>query len=1183
MKTRTLFLSVLAVCLVAAPAPAQESRGTVVGQVTDATGAVLPRASVVLTNLDTGQVTRLTTSESGNYSAPLLPPGRYRLEVDFTGFKHFLRDSIELRVNDRLQLDARMEVGPTAESVTVREGAPLLETADPSLGQVVDSRRVADLPLAHGNPYALISLAPGTAFEGDPKLNRPFEPTHIVGYAINGTRNGTNDVTLDGVANTAVTTRTGNTNTVTASYVPPADAVSEFKVQTAAFDAKMGQTPGGLVNISLKSGTNKLHGTAYFSKMFPDMMANDFFANAAVQARPDFSYNRWGASLNGPVVLPRLYDGHDRTFFMWAYEGIKESRPRGPSNPITVPTEAERGGNFSELLALGSRYQIYNPLTRRASGSRFQADPFPGNIIPQALLNPVARKVLEYFPLPRTAGTTADHLNNFPAPNEPENIDYWTHIWRVDHNLHERNRFFVRANVYSRSSTSNDWFRSYASGQAQDFLSRGASFDDVHTFSPTFLANLRYGYNRYVRLTAPKRGRGFDLTALGFPASLNAAIDPAIREFPFFNIRNAGTNILQSGNIGEDRNIDTHSLVAALTKMRGSHSLEFGHEFRAYRYNRYVLTTTASGSYDFDETYTRGPLDNSTASPMGQGFAGFLLGIPDPSTRSFLIRNTSFAEQSTAWMFYFQDNWRLSRKLNVTLGLRYELEGPLTERYNRSVRGFDFNAVLPQDAAARAAYTTISATTPTPELPPSQFRVQGGLLYAGVNGQPRTLWERLTRNFMPRLGVAYSANEKTIVRAGYGIFFSPLGIRRGDVIQDGFSQSTPFVPTDDNINFRTLSNPFPNGLLAPSGSSLGILTDVGTNAVFFNTQTAAPYMQRWQLSIQRELLSNTFVEVGYVGNRGTRLETETASGTSTTPTRNLNGLPNQYLSNSAVRDAANIQNNSYFSANITNPFFGLPGMGSLTTARTVARSTLLRPFPQFVQVNTTDNNGYSWYHALQARVERRYKSGLTLNIAYTWSKFMEAVAYLNPGDPAPSQSVAAQDHTHRATVSWIYQLPFGRGMKFLTGIHGLGNAVLGGWQLQGIYTYQTGAPLTWADTTMLTDGKGVALGDRNPSRWFDPSAFLTDSSLQPQNHFRTWPLRFSALRADGINNWDLSVIKRWTLKEGMSLQFRSEFLNTFNHTRFGAPAMDPGSRSFGQVSSTGAYPRQIQIGLKLLF
>ncbi len=1175
-----MILGVLALMpALAGPSLAQEFRGTITGRVLDPSEAVMPGVSIIITNVETGQKVNLVSNETGQYVAPLLQVGTYRIEAEITGFKHFVQENVDLRVGDRLQIDVRLQLGEMSEIVSVTAGAPLLETTNGSAGFVVDTKRLQELPIAHGNPYLLIGLTPGTSMDGDQKLNRPFEPTHIVAYAMDGTRANTSDVTLDGVANTAI----ANPGQITASYVPPTDAVAEFKVQTATFDVKVGQTAGGLVNISLKSGTNSPHGTAYYTKMTPDMVANEWFGNRSGVPRAEEKYDRYGASLNGPVVLPGIYKGRDRTFFMYTFEGMKDTRPRGDT--YTVPTLKEREGDFSELLALGSKYQIYNPFTRVKVGSRYQAEPFKGNIIPPELISPVAKKILSFVPKPLNDGTTADHQNNLPRPNMAEITNYYTHVFRVDHTFSPKHRFFIRGNVYKRDSLSKDYYESDATGQLQDYFSRGASADDVFTFSPTFIMNIRYGYNRFIRLTVPKTGFNYDLTSLLFPASLNNAISPDQRMFPYVRVRDSGSvDSLVSQNIGERRYMDTHSFVAAFTKMLGAHQIEFGTEFRAYRHNRYNINSSMSGQYVFDRTWTRGPLDNSPEAPMGQAMAAFLLGLPTAgSSNTFIQVVSNFAEQSTAWGFYLQDNWRITPRLNVTLGLRYELETPETERYNRSVRGFDAAATLAESAAAEAAYAANLPKNPFPELPADQFKVRGGLLFAGVNGQPRTLWNKDTNNFMPRIGFAYSWKDKTVIRGGYAIFFSSMGVRRTDVIQNGYAKKTPFSPTTDNIHFTaTLDNPYPSGLLAPTGNTLGIETDLGENITFFNPNPLAPKMQRWQLGVQRELPGKMVVEVAYVGNRGTELQPSNTTSSGALP-RDLNAIPNKYLSTSLLRDQTAI---NYLSATLPNPFYKL-FPGSIATNSTIARANLLKPYPQFGTIYSTSNDGYSWYHAMQLQFDKRFTSGIYAHVSYTWSKAMDAIDYQNAGDPLPYYCISPQDHTHRLSASGSYELPFGRGRRFLAGIHPVADALLGGWQLQAVYNRQSGPPLTWSALNVVYTGNlaDIPKNTRSVDQWFNTAGFLRDSTQQPHSTYQlaTWPIRLSGARADGINLWDMSMIKVFRIRETARIQFRAEATNIFNHAGFRAPATNPYNLDFGKVTDTANFARQIQLGVKFVF
>lgn len=1146
----------------------QDARGTIVGTVFDQTGAVVPAAMVEVTNKAMGTKLSLKTNEAGLYTAPFLIPGLYRIQVEMAGFKKFLRDDVELRVNDRLEVNIQLEVGAAEQSVTVTGETPLLTTETASMGTVVDGRRVTELPIPHGNPYFLIGLASGVSFTRDPRLDRPFEPTHIVGYTMDGTRANRSDVTIDG----AVSTATANAGEVIASYVPPADIVQEFKVQTATFDASFGQTEGGVTNISLKSGTNQLHGTGYYTNMTPGLFANDFFANRTGTPLADFYYHRWGASVGGPVVLPKLYDGRNKTFFMWGYEGILEGRPRNNGTP-TVPTEAMKNGDFSQLLSVGSNYQIYNPFTRRAvAGGRFQQDPFPGNIIPSGLINPIARNVLTtYYPKPLQPGN-ADGTNNYLRPELLEEADYYTHSVRVDHSLTESNRLFARYSWYDRTSTYNDYFNTPATGTYFWFRSKAAVLDDVWTIGPTTVLNMRYGYNRFIRGTDGKpENIGFDLTSLGFPASYNNAISPDLRRFPRFEM----TGYQSTAQGGENRPNDTHNIMATVTKMLSKHSLRTGVEFRSYRETDTFFGNDQTGRFIFDSTWTRGPLDNSPSSPgsIGQSVAAFLLGLPNSS--SYKAISANYAEQSTSWSLFVQDDWKVTPRLTLNLGLRWEYDGPLTERFDRSVRRFDTTYTQPFEEAARAAY----AKNPTPEIPASQFTTKGGLTFANVNGEPRELYITPKDSFMPRFGFAWQMNPKTVWRGGYGIFYGFLGQRRGDVIQSGFSRNTPFVPTQDNgLTFiNTLSNPFPDGFLAPVGAGQGYQTLVGNSVSFFVTEPLRPYMQRWQFGVQRELGGGYMMDLAYVGNRGTAIEIG----------QNYNATPLQYLSTSLIRDQATI---NYLSANLPNPFRGLmpPGASGTYTGANLSRERLLRPYPEFDAVNASRFDGYSWYHAMQLNVEKRFSKGYTIGFNYTFSKFMQATETLNTNSPRPVEVISDLDRPHRIVVNGIWELPFGKGKRWANSVNAVANGIIGGWQLGGVYTFQSGAPINFGNIIFFGDINNVRLpsDQQRVERWFNIDAgFERNSALQLASNVRYFPPRFGFIRADTISNYDLSVIKNTRVRERLNIQFKAEFLNALNHPLFPAPNTTPTAAAFGQaVASTQAnYPRRTQLTAKFIF
>jgi hypothetical protein len=1168
--SRLFALSVLTAMVLFYPSAllAQEARGTINGVVKDANGALVPGASVKVTNKAMGTTVGVTTNDSGFYQAPYLIPGTYQVVVEITGFKKFIRDGVLLRVNDILEIEIQLEVGTVDQSVTVSADSPTLETTNASLGQVIDSRRVAELPIAHGDPYALIGLAGGVSFTRDQRLDRPFEPTHIVGYAMDGTRANRSDLTIDGASSTA----TANPGEVISSFVPPQDIVQEFKVQTATFDAGFGNTEGGVTNLSIKSGTNQFHGTAYYTNFMPSTSANDFYSNRGGQPIADFYYHRFGGTVGGPVWIPKLYQGRNKTFFMYGLEGIREARPRN-NGTLNIPTEKMRNGDFSDLLAIGPSYQLYNPFTRRAvAGGRFQQDPFPGNIIPQNLINPVARKFVDaYLPKPTSKPTAADGQGNFQQPGLKERAIYYSHTIRVDHVINEKHRIFGRASWYDRDSDYNNYYGNLATGTLFQFISRQAVFDDVYTFNSTTFLNLRYGYNRFIRVddTNPEN-HGFDLTTLGFPSSYANLISPDLRRFPRFNI----DGYQGTGFGGDFRPNDTHSFVGQLNKTAGAHSLKGGVEFRAYRENSFFYSNNQTGEFTFNTQWTRGPLDNApTPTNLGFSFAAFLLGLPSSGQ---INQPASYAEQSTTWGVFVHDDWRVNSRLTLNIGLRYEVEEALTERYNRSVRGFDFYAPQPIQDQVRANY----ARNPTPEIPPDKFFVVGGVTFAGVNGQPRELYKTPRNNFMPRFGFAYKLNDRTVVRGGFGIFYGFLGQRRGDVIQSGFSTNTPLnVTLNNGLTFiETLSNPFQNGLRTAPGASQGIQTFIGQSISFFNERPISPYMQRWQIGFQRDLGAGFVAEASYVGNRGTHIEI----------TRNINATPNQYLSTSPTRDQARI---NYLSQNVPNPFFGLAPVGTFLAGTNIARERLLRPFPHFDAVNTTTNDGYSWYHSLQLNLEKRFSKGYTIEASYTYSKFMEAIAYLSPNDPRPTEVISDADRPHRFAVSGIYELPFGKGRPFLSNVDSVAKYFIGGWQVSGIYAFQSGPPLEWGNIIFTGDLKNIRLpGDQQTvGKWINTDAgFNKVANQQLASNVRTFPQRFGFLRSDKINNFDFGVIKKTALGEGgKEIQFRAEFLNAFNHPLLFTTQinLNPTQAAFGQVTAgtQGNYPRRIQLTFKFLF
>jgi hypothetical protein len=595
--------------------------------------------------------------------------------------------------------------------------------------------------------------------------------------------------------------------------------------------------------------------------------------------------------------------------------------------------------------------------------------------------------------------------------------------------------------------------------------------------------------------------------------------------------------------------------------MKGNHNVRFGPDYRIYRVFSDRHSADDSPILTFSNTWGKGPLDNSTAPPVGGELVSLLLGIPGGSA----TRSGSFAEQDKYFGLYVQDDWKVTRKLTVNFGLRIEHESPVTERFDRSATAFLANAANPIAAQAIANY----AKSTIPELPLANFKVNGGLTFAG-GSNPREFWDGQALGWMPRVGLAYQLTPLTVLRAGYGIFYGSLGSFKTGANLAGFSQSTPIEATNDNgLTFKTtLANPLPNGLLAPLGPSGGLETNLGQAISYFATSRKLPYAQRWSLGVQRQLPGSFMIESSYVGNRGTRLPIS----------RNINYLPAQYLSQSPTRDAATI---NFLSANFANPFFGL---NPQYTSSTISRQSLLLPYPQFGNITYLDPTGYSWYHSLQSRVERRLSKGFTLQWAWTWSKAMDATTFLNASDPMPYRSLSDIDRGQRFTGSGLWELPFGKGRHFGSHMARPLEFLAGGWQLSGAWQRQSGQPIGWGNIQITGDSTKLVLpsDQRNADRWFNTTIFERDSTKALASNIRTFPLRFSNVRLDSQRRWDFSLNKTFALNERFKMKFRADTFNALNEPVLRGPTADPTNSNFGKISAQEP-SRSWQFSLNLAF
>jgi hypothetical protein len=1125
---------------------AQEYRSTITGRVMDPSGSAVANSTIVVVEKNTGARYETTSGDSGEYSLPFLPPGPYTLTAEISGFKKYVQEGITVTTNQRISLDITMQLGSQVESITVSADVAMLQTATASVGQVISESQISVMPMNGRTPLTLAQLSYGVTPSSDPRFTRPFDNAGPSGFSMGGGQAQQNELLLDGSPDMTRNRRV--------AYNPPVDAVQEIKVEAFQPDAAYGNTGGGTVNVVMKGGTNDFHGSLYEFHQNQRLKATPFFTNAAGRSKPVTRFNQYGMTIGGPVILPKILNGRNRLFFFFGSEGIRQSEPEPTFS--TVPTEAQRSGNFSQLLGVSSAYQLFDPTTGVAEGSRIRRQPFPNNVIPANRLNSVSRNFLQFFPAPNAAGT-ADGTNNY-FNNAVRSDVFSSFMGRIDVNVSDRHKLFLSGRYNDRVENRGNRFSNIATGNNLLRQNWGVTLDDVYTITPTFLLNTRLNWTRFTE-GGIRQSDGFDFTTLGLPESLKTASAKLV--LPRIDF----ANFTDIGDSGGDRTpFDSYQIFMAATKIMGQHTLKFGTDLRTQRESSNSYGNS-SGLYNFAQNWTRGPLDNSPTAPLGQDMAGFLLGLPTGGNFSVNATRTQSAKYLA---FFVQDDFRVSGSLSLNLGLRYEKETGTIERWNRTVRGFDPAANLSVTAAARAAY----AAAPNALLPAAQFNPTGGVLFADDDN--RAIYGTPNNAISPRFGFSWSPRMlggKTVIRGGAGIFYNTLGTQ--GIQQPGFSQTTQLVATLNNFltPAATFSNPFPSGILQPVGAAEGVNTFLGQSVRYVNPKLDRSYTTRWNFNLQRELASNLLLELGYMGSDARGLYV----------TRNLNFVPEQYLSTSPVRDQAAIDR---LTAVVPNPFRGLiPGTG--LNGNTIGVENLLRAYPQFSGdggvIVDAQTNGYSKFHMMQVRLDKRFANGFQFLTNFQWSKFMEATNYLYPSASEPQYRIAGEDRPFRFVASSNYELPFGKGKPIGSGAGSWTNRLIGGWQLAGILNLQSGGPVSFGN--VIYYGGDLNWDARNLPRAFDTSRFERDARNQLNRNRRTFPEAFSQYRADKIYNIDLSIIKSIDIVERIRLQFRAETFNFFNHAIFNGPNMDPVNQNFGVITSQSNLPRTTQLALRLTF
>jgi hypothetical protein len=1251
----------LLVLLLAPGARAQLYTASVTGVVTDPSGSAIPSAHVTLTDLEKGFTYAATANENGRFLLRDVPPGSYSIKVEAPNFQSERRDGIKLDVNQNISLDFSLKIGLATETVSVVASSVHLQTEDAVTGQVVNRKFVNDLPLVDRNFFNLATLAPGvveTNIPGGPPTN----------FNSNGSRNSTADVLIDGAS---ATNFEQNSGIQVPPYTPSVDSVEEFKVQQSNFTAEFGFAGGTVINVVTRSGSNQFHGNVYEFFRNSVMDANEWFANRDGNPIPPLKRNNFGGTLGGPIKK-------DKTFFFFDYEGLREhSFASSGSLGVPTLCERGQGpcpfgqsalGNFSEVCALkGGTFdntgrcsvpegQLWDPYTGtfnsdpagdgsinpgavrstfipfndlssyvspgnpNLAGTQFQ--PAPG--VAGNLIDPVAANMFMLFPKPTRQAASFDDLqnNNFSTTGTRTNSNNQWDL-KIDHRFSENNLLSIKYSQQNGHSTSFNCYKNFAdpcTGGPAETTRHVLSINHTHTFSPTTVLTVAFGYVRGFDFSHGVGGEFSNFDSLyastGFPSYLNNGF----KSLPFIEFGNGYNTSIGSQPFAILREgQDSYHLGGALSWLRGKHDLKFGGEGRLHRIN-FVQPGWPSGDFAFNRNSTAQISSVGDDSTGGDAVASFLTGVGDPQNSGGGCTpcqqgfNNFVSTQSFRYAAFVQDNFKVTPKLTLNLGLRYELSLPRTERFNR-MNWLDPNAVSP---------LSVSGVFDT---------LHGAEVFA--SSHDRSNYYTDYKAIQPRFGLAYQLPHSFVLRGGYGIYYStprsgasgtgPWGFQ-------GFNIQPPWLTTlniDHATPFNTLKNtsclfsdPSNCGVAPPPGSSLGAFNDIGFDAVgpVRKISQDIPYEQAWSFGFQKELPGKVLFDASYVGKKGTHLY--------------LGGFRNMdFLPQSAIAGLTPSQIGA-LNDQVANPFF-FPGPSSACDKNhficdptsplagpTVSQAQLLLPFPQYTSfAGDSPPIANSIYHALQVRAEREFSNGLQFLVTYTWSKSIDnasatddsiswlgggttdgsTISVQNPFDLRGERAVSVYDIPHVLQFSYVYELPVGKGRQFGSQMHPALNAIIGGWQVNGIIRIDNGRPIipgldsstpipTYSQRPNLSGNLGRSSG--SPEASTDPNTgtnyFANPNALsQPaDNTFGTAPRTIGNVRQPGARDVSMSLFKEFPLgiiREGMRIQFRAESFNTFNHPHFAGPNANFGASDYGFISNTIGSPRELQLALKLYF
>ncbi len=1168
------FLALLIVPLVSTTAWAQTFTGGVRGSVSDS-GGVVPGVTVTLTNEGNGATREAVSNDRGQYDFTAVPPGSYSVKAELTGFKTYENKGVRVATQQFVTLDIKLDVGQLQETITVTGEAPIIDTSNASTGGVIDSTQLASLPSGGRSAFLFAVTIPTVVASGDAQFNRQQDQTNASLLSLGGGARRANNYLVDGVPVTDMRNR--------ASANPTMEALEGVNVQVHQYDAETGRTGGGTFNVATKSGGNEFHGSGFYQTRPKWGAANGFFSKLAGQPLPDIKYMLGGGGFGGPIVK-------NRTFFWYGQEGYSSNTTRNGS--LRFPTSRERNGDFSQSFdSAGRLVVIYDPLTGAADGTG--RTPFPGNVIPASRISTVGKNLVANYPTPQN--DVSNGSANYATDAQVKDFAMM-YTGKVDHRFNDR---LSLSGFYLYNKTDEPCSNFWVPGEhnaidPNDYLLarrvQMVALNNTWLPSNNTVVTLRYGWTRF--LDDDTLSVDYDPSQLGFSSTFLGQMQ--IKKYPNITATDYGG---QGAIDPTPRNWYSWGANGAISKLVGSHTFKVGFDYRTIG-NETQSFSGAAGTLNFDRYYTSAnPLSNGVngATPSGNALASMLLGYPsgDPGNQSRIGISSPFNAFVHYYGGYAQDDWRVGPKLTFNYGIRLEHETGLMEENDGFTVAFD-RTLNPGGALGAVSV--------------NGQPVRGGLVYAGQNGANNYQGNPVAMKISPRVGVVYSFNPKTVVRAGYGVYWAPWnyqGVGSANYGQIGYSQNT-FISQGQFTPTVTVANPFPGGVSQPIGNALGALTGVGSQIEFIDQDKKSPYIQQYSIDVSRELGGGIAVGFEYVGATGRDL----GLGGSNDGVLNINQVPVQYLAlGSALLDQ------------VPNPFFGLPaGQGKSVTSATIQRRELLRPFPQFNDILMRQTTaGKSQYNAAVLKFEKRVKNGWGARANYTYSHLMDnqfgesnffsrnTTEALDANNLAPEYSIGILDVPHKITISPIVELPFGEGKRWATS--GVAAQILGDWTLSSIFSIEAGFPMAVAtgsnNTNIFTRMQRVNLTGSEQATsgsdydriapplnagcvtgqecgvglWLNSAAYS-----QPAIYtLGTSPRTDGSVRTPSRNNWDFVANKAIRFPGRVRGEIRLEVQNLTNTVKVRGPIHTINSSTFGQIRSQSGFMRLTQMMFRLSF